>query len=455
MGILYNPTTGEYADEETGELVNQEAATTGPFKAALIGAGRTVQNVGEGLGLLDPVDEGTYMDDLRTVNPISTALGEIAPGFIGPMRMGLAGNAAFGALSGYLTSDEENRGAGAAMGAGGAGAGDIIGRVLGRLGNLRGATKTTAGPPADLEAAGYKLTPAQKSGSQAQLKVERGLEKNPWNQGKFAEIGEHNEALLESRMNKAIGLPEGNGPLNRSARTIAAEQIGDGMEQVAEGVVMDVPESLSARVSKIIANDEMLEIPQLPDGGQIDGGDYMRIRSDLADAERSSQGSAQRYIKNTIKQMDEQFLDVAGEEQAGVYRVLREQYKNLSLFEKGSVLTPDGQINIKSAGNAFRSKQGYGKRSIDNTLDATKQLIDDMDNLSSKAVNPYIGNSGTPEGTSGILNLLNAASSLGTDSYLRGGWGLGNLKLPATQGAIGLGANIGRGSATGLLGQQQ
>jgi hypothetical protein len=259
-------------------------------------------------------------------------------------------------------------------------------------------------------------------------------------------MGEANEQLLNRRINEAVGLPADNGPLNRNARTLAAEQIGDQMESAAQGVSMQIDETLANRVSRIVKNDDMLEIPELPAGGTIDGGDYMRIRSDLARAQRGAQGGAREYIDRTIKMMDDEFLLVAGPEQAAVYRRAREQYKNLSLLERGSALTPDGEVNIRSAGNAFRLKgQGYGKRDISNALPETQQLINDLDNLGSKAVNPYIGNSGTPEGQLAFYLPNTWPGGLLGKAYMSGSGIASGLASPSGPMGPALGANIGRG----------
>ena len=434
MKIGYSKETDTYWDMDTGQQVDKDVVQMGNLGAAWEGVqrlggdiARNVTGLLPGEPLMDPrsPEEEQRWEQIQSANPVGAFMGHSGPQFIPAVRGGMMAQAGLGAAQGFLAVDPnqselERTGWGAAGGAGG----HIAGQVLGRIGNvLRGGRvdDATSRIANELEASGYQLTPAQRSGRQADLKSERQWSKTDTGQQRVGDLGEANEAQLLRRINEAVGLA-GDAPLDRSARTLAAEQIGDEMDDIARGMRLEFPEDVAKRVSRIVKNDDMLEIAELPGGGNVTGTDYMRMRSDLSRAQRSAQGSAQDYIGKTIDMLDEQFLDAAGPQATQRYRVAREHYKNLMLLEKGKALTPEGIPNVKTIGNNLRSKQGYGMRSVDNTLPETQGLIQDVDNLSSKAVNPYIGDSGTTEGMNqGILDWKNWGQNYLAGKYFDAG----------------------------------
>ena len=291
----------------------------------------------------------------------------------------------------------------------------------------------------------YQLTPAQKTGSDAAMRIERSAEKTAQGQKITGAMREANQDQLQRVANQAIGLGDVPNPIDRNARELAAEAIGKQMDQAAAGVDINISDDLGARISRIVKNDDMLELPELPDGGVVSGTDYMRIRSDLARAQRSAQGSTRDYISKTVSQLDEEFLNVASPEQAAMYRQAREQYKNLIQLEKGQALSTDGLVNPKSLSNAMKSRTGYGARGTGNLLDESRTLIRDAENLSSRSINPMIGNSGTPGGLTKLFSPQELLRRWAASKYYGGAMGMGGLLEKAPQAYPGLGANIGRG----------
>jgi hypothetical protein len=437
-----------------------QAQETGVGESMLVGAGKVLSNVpfltqaleaipGNPLGVQSNIEDTGAYRALQAERPYSTAAGEIIPSMVGPVRAGLAGQALYGGLQGAAMS--EDRVMGGALGAGGAAIGDMAGRVLGKIMNVFDNTATPGTRVArELSESGYQLTPAQKSGKQGAMKLERGLEKTPQGQQIVSEMGEANQDLLLTRANEAIGQPAAPTPLTRDTLDVAADEIGERMQLAVADTDLQISEELGKRISRIVKNDDMLELPEIPDGGWLRGEDYMRVRSGLTDAQRAAQGPARNYIKKTIDQIDEEFLAVAGPEQAAAYRQAREHYKNLIQLEKGHALSSDGLVNYKTAGNAFRSKTGYGKRGIDNALPETQALIRDIDNLSGQAVNPMIGNSGTPEGLMDPFSWKARLRGIGAEQYYKRGGMLGGLMQPSPQAPPAIGAAVGR-SGAGLL----
>jgi len=483
MAIRFSPSTGTYWDTDSGEQVSEffanaakkDASGVGSLEAGAVGAGRAVQNMvkavtpesmddyessvlGQLVGLLPGNDRTTMPNDMeynaiKEQSPFATAVGETIPAIAGPAKGGPILQAGYGGLMGGLQADPGSTDIGATLGAFGGAAGDLIGRMAGRVTNaIRGfGDEPMTQTARELTESGYRLSPAEKSGKEGYKRIERRLSKTAKGQQITGDMGEANEQLLLDRANEAIGRPAGSGALDRNALDLRAEQIGQGMRDVADGVDINVSDELADRLDTIISNDKMLEIPQIKDGGLVSGPEYMKIRSALSEAQRSARDSSQGYIKRTIRQMDELFENQAPEESVKAYRVLREQYKNLSLLEKGQSITSDGLVNVRSFKNALRSKQGYGKRGVDNTLPATKQLISDTENLASRSVNPQIGNSGTSEGMNSLLDWKNWAESAGAGKYYDGGMSLSGILEAAPAEFPAIGANIGR---AGLLGAQ-
>jgi len=434
---------------ETGNPVNAAAAETGPAEAFLINMGEQLSNI-PGMDRIFgemPQDNGQAMQDLESVNPVSSFAGDMAPSMIGPVKAGLMTQGIYGTLQGAALADENERGVGAVLGAAGTAVGDITGRVVGRLRNMVKASQTAPAGRVqnELLEGGYQLTPAQKQGSDAAMRLERSAEKTAQGQAITGRMRDANQDQLQSVANQAIGLGDVPNPIDRNARELAAEGIGQRMNQAAEGVDIEISEALGNRISRIVKNDDMLELPELPDGGVVSGQDYMRIRSDLAAAQRSAQGSARGYISKTVNQIDDEFLAAATPEQAALYRQAREQYKNLIQLEKGQALSTDGLVNPKSLSNAMKSKTGYGARGTGNLLDESRTLIRDAENLSSRSVNPMIGNSGTSEGVYNPFSPQEQLRGYAAKKYYDGALGMGGL-LEAAPGAFpGVGANIGRG----------
>jgi len=448
MKLGYSESTGQYFDMDTGQVVNSAAAEASPMEAFMVNMGEQLSNIPGMDKIFGPMPEGdTGMADLEAVNPVSSFVGDVAPSMVGPVKAGLVGQGIYGTLQGAAMADENERGVGAILGAAGSVAGDMAGRVVGRLRNMVKASQSGPGGRVQKELleGGYQLTPAQQSGSDAAMRIERSAEKTVQGQKITGAMREANQDQLQRVANQAIGLGDVPNPIDRNARELAAEAIGKQMDDAAAGVNVEISEGLGARISRIVKNDDMLELPELPDGGVVSGTDYMRIRSDLARAQRSAQGSARDYISKTVGQLDDEFLDVATPEQAALYRQAREQYKNLIQLEKGQALSTDGLVNPKSLSNAMKSKTGYGARGTGNLLDESRTLIRDAENLSSRSINPMIGNSGTPEGGLNQFSIPELLRGWAASKYYGGAMGMGGLLEAAPQAYPGLGANIGRG----------
>ena len=452
MKLGYSESTGQYFDMDTGQPVNAAAAEASPMEAFLVNAGEQLSNIPGMDKIFGPMPEGnTGMADLEAVNPVASFAGDVAPSMVGPVKAGLVGQGIYGTLQGAALADENERGVGAVLGAAGTVVGDMAGRVVGRLRNMVKASQSGPGGRVQQELleGGYQLTPAQKSGSDAAMRIERSAEKTAQGQKITGAMREANQDQLQRVANQAIGLGDVPNPIDRNARELAAEAIGKQMDQAAAGVDVDMSKPLVKRIKKIIKNDDMLELPEIKEVGKegtvIAGKDYMRIRSDLARAQRSAQGSTRDYISNTVSQLDEEFLNVASPEQAAMYRQAREQYKNLIQLEKGQALSTDGLVNPKSLSNAMKSRTGYGARGTGNLLDESRTLIRDAENLSSRSINPMIGNSGTPEGLNNLFSPQELLRSWAASKYYGGSMGMGGLLEKAPQAYPGLGANIGRG----------
>jgi len=429
---------GLYIDDETGQTfriddqgneyeVPSYAADRGAFESAMIGAGKTMTNIGanvsdlwEGLGgqefVANPSEfEQQAYDALARENPTSTMIGEALPGlstapvtFGGGLATQMAANTAMGAAEGALVEGDM---AGALKGAAGGFGGDIAGRAISRAVDLfRGVQAEQVLPEAaqTILKHGGQLKPSDRVAEGAIRRpmqiIESAMQSNPMAAGALEKIADANQGAANKLAIKALGL-ERVEDLTQTGMTSAYEEIGKLYTKAAKemgDVTLDASnlEDISdlVRNSKLLKNnalDAALEMGG--DSVDIKAIDVMKIRSELSDQAATANSWMQREAaKDALKRLDKS-IEATGGAGTALYKQARQKAEILNILDTGNIIK-DGDVNTKLLRNKLNQK--FKSNYVDDMAkrsDEAKSLAEFAQAASSKDLTSQFGRSGSPE----------------------------------------------------------
>ena len=258
---------------------------------------------------------------------------------------------------------------------------------------------------------GFKLTPAQKTGSEPLEILESRLKRNPTTAGRFANMRKHNQDLLQQKVNEQFGVrgKEVNlgklAEINRKqfdAATKQKEMVGLGLDfqrkiSRAGAEFRGVP-GRDATVQNLVKRTEKDFLKLMDDNaGFITPNEYQRIHSglgsDLNKAANAGDIARIKYYAKIMEALDDAVDESLKEGSSELFKAARKNYKTLTYLEKPGVMNvPAGEISVQSLANRLRDDRHgylYGK-SNDPVYTAAR---------TSQAFKDSIGSSGTPEGT--------------------------------------------------------
>lgn len=345
-------------------------------QAALIGAGRTLDrlyegikqsglNIGAALGSKDAQaaleaqkareDENTRLyGNLQKIRPGATMLGEAAPLVLAPMLgasvPAIAASAALPGLIEYGTTGERlGRGAmGAAGGAVGAGAGKLIGGIL-------KPTALTQAQQKALEAAkrlDVKLTSGEASGNRALRWAESASADIPFAAGIASRRTAANEKSLAAAAARSIGQ---NAPeLTDDVLAAAHQQISGEFGRILGGVQVKLDKAFENELnavtgSKVLKSlrDESVrgvidEIKAIAKTGAADGEWFQQNKSALDALIRAAyntpgQAPKAKALEGVEKALSRAAMRSLPQADASAYKAAERQWANLRLLETGKV----------------------------------------------------------------------------------------------------------------------
>lgn len=350
-------------------------------QAALIGAGRTLDRLGQGVqqGALwlssklpyGPDVAGKIADaqaqqaereaentrayaQLQDKRPVATFLGEAAPLLAVPVAAGggLAAGAAAAAIPGLVEygSPEERltRGAlGAAGGAAGAALGKGIGRVLQPT-----RAPMSEGAQAGVDAAerlGYKVTAGQQTGSKALQVMEQQAAKNPIGASAARKFNDANQSALNQAALRAMG--ETGEAVTEDAFAAARTRLGDVFNTLSANKAIPITPTFEARIKLLQRSNDAAgpfksaEIANLADNaldlaksGQMTGEAYQAIRSQLTDRSRQAAQAGQAKLKDAIGKvrsaLDDAAESILTADEKTAWKLARRQYAAMKTLEK-------------------------------------------------------------------------------------------------------------------------
>jgi len=468
----------EMLRREQGDMPLQALAQdTGAGEAALIGAGRTFNQIGAGVQDLyyratgddearaDLAREQAFHDRaygaLSREHPVATAVGETVPYLAVPgagSGAGLASRvgteAAIGGSLGGLSYGDTVLG-GATTGA----AGGVAGAMLGRgLQKLAGDAVPQVPPPehsemlAEAAGIGYRTTPAQRLGTGQLEKVEAGLMRHPLTSAPFDRLASANQETVNKIARDAIGAtPEGK--VTDAVLEAAHERIGKQYQALTpknHAFDLATDPSFFDDLGNIDAEfmqspvrgdqwpkfrDQILDLINDP----LSLARYQHVASELAKkAKQVGRGdnadpALERALYGVREALDDAFERSVGPDALEQLLTARRQYRTLKILEKPGVVK-NGEIRVGPLRNVLK-REGKGRvRGSEDLARAAKV---------GEYFAPRVPSSGTAEGMafqsmiespiqSTLLGLGGNALSGG---YMRSG------------GALGGAANIGQSMA--------
>jgi hypothetical protein len=350
-------------------------------EAALIGAGRSMSQLGRGIGQLFGADRPQEEKDfereaygrLQAERPVATALGESLPyvaggvgagagGLAGGMlRQGMVAGGIGGAMEGAPMERLQNAAIEGATGVVGQGIANAVGRVF-----APGAERLAPEVLAQIERArglGYKVMPTTGTASRGlRQTVQGGLEATPGGAIEFDKVLRANQALLEKAAAASIG-EAADAPFDTVLQA-ARQRIGDTFDAVADRVgTVPVDDQLLKDVLTI--NDTrvspMITGPADPVRGVVDQAltyfeknfergmsarELMAQQSRIGKAARQAMSGANSNpeLGHALLEMQDAMLMAlernAPADVAGTLQQARQQWRALMTLEAGSNIDP-------------------------------------------------------------------------------------------------------------------
>ena len=352
--IGYSESTGQYFDMETGKPVNAAAAETGPWESALIGAGKTFHDVGVNLGIADPIDSGQAMEDLSTVNPISTGVGQALP-MMAPIPGALAAQVAGGAGMSYLAREPGTTGiADTILGGAGGGLGHMAGRVADKILGVKAMNTPMTDTAKAYVDTGGTVTPGMAWGGAAgdvAKSLESSIGSKVGGGAAYSGVKNANQKNMNKLAIDALGLDTGKfTKVGDDALNAAYDQIGDQFDDIARSVPStQLDDALSADLKTYLGLTGRTKATlvkkgaDIPDDGPITatGDSLMDMRSRLLKRNKTPSPDSPIY-EDLIESIDDVMEANAPAGLAERYGDARGKYRLLKGVEKS--ISTDGNI---------------------------------------------------------------------------------------------------------------
>lgn len=412
-----------WLQEDSGEMVLAERA------GLMAQAGRQVAELGGGIQELygqvtgddemvaraqaEAAERNAIFRGTDAADPITSMVGQAIPslatlpfGGAGNIARQVAVNAGIGAGESALDigAGGENWQRGIAGGAAAVG-GDMVGRVLGRAGNIiRGGFKDMRlgrGAPDSARAAraeemGLELLESQRMtpGSDEQRlmqRLEQGAESSMFSPGLQQAAQATNEGVYRDAVLRAVGLPDGSfEDLGADALTAAnvrlSEEFGDIAAEAASAGALDISEDLAGRIANTRG--------QVPDlikrgrfaglaDGKLSGNEWNVARRALAQDAAKAAGKGEYELADDIfadvEELDRLIEPLIGEEALERFASAREQYRVLKIISKQGVINQGDQVSVRNLNRNLRAGTGFGdaaKQGRPTTNMETSELIE-------------------------------------------------------------------------------
>lgn len=502
-------------NEYTAEA--ESRSTLGKIKGGLASAPINLYLGGKQLltGSLSPVEQDILKQNraAEKAAPVSSIVGGIgtyAPTMMIPGANTLAGAAAIGAGTGGVqpTMGDESRLMNAALGAGGGLAGQYAGQKIGNaLIGQRGmrpaaATASSQGGKASAQSTvsgsaqvsgkgggytfgtaedyataglnkaqqdalakgsdlGMKFTPGQASGSKTLQQLEAKLESQPMTSGRFFDIKDKNQQVLNRLAAQSIG--EKSNTVDSTVLEAAKDRIGNVYKVIANKVPRKIdPDDfltkmssienefeglLPAQQASITDNSLVKQAFRLAENGEATGEQLQALASKLGRAatnQMSSQGGDRQVgmALGSVKDVIDDYLEqgLQGETKK-MFSDARSQYRNLMLLtgRQGVINPSSGNVNPRALAGALAAKDKSGFVFGKNQGDLYNAV------RASQAFPSIVGDSGTA--TRQVLPgpmdyLLSLPFNVATRAY---------TSAPSVNVAARVGAMEGRGIAPSLM----
>lgn len=402
------------SDEELSAMAENPMEVPGVGQSMLIGAGKTLTDLGRGAqklyygatgneeelsNLSDRASrEQGFYDELTQERPWATLGGEMLPYLAtAPLSGGWLTQGAIGGVGEGLRYGTNQAGQGAmgmAMSMGGYGVGRAAPRVMGAIRGVAKSNKEamralTEGQKRLVNRAdelGYQLTPGQRLQSKPLQQIERSAESMPFTSGLTEGMEKENQALLNRLALDSIG--EVGEEVRGTHFARAADRIG----KVYSDVAKDIPsinlnkQSLTNLVDGMSVEGEsyiaryIKKYPSLADG-KLTGSEFNKLSSkvekDIRGAFTSNPAIADDLID--LKNHLHASLAKASPESKEALKVAGKQWKNLKALEQGNSVTK-GNVNPRTLSSKLNriDKGGFKReRNLSDYYD-TLRIADEM-----------------------------------------------------------------------------
>jgi hypothetical protein len=382
------------------------ASEYGPYDAAKVAAGRTLDRLYQGVkqsalqipaafgsqSARDALDAQAKEEAYRTgafqalekQRPMATMVGGAAPLLAAPMLgAGMAGMAASAALPGLVEygTPQERLTRGAVGGVGGmVGAGLAKGaeRLLRPVQMVPDAARTAAVQAA--QRIGYEAPIGQQTGSRTLQAVEQELGKNPFSAGGAQTMNNANQAAVNRAYARSIG--ENAPSITDDVLSAAKARIGGQFDAIAGRNTINVAESplLNALV-KLDSEQQALgsfaddSVRALVDKGldlasrkQVDGKTYQIIRSELGrKAESALNGGNSTLglaLKDVQRALDEAANSSISAADQAAWKLARSQWQALKLASKRNGVIEGGNVSAARLATKVDKARGPVPREI-------------------------------------------------------------------------------------------
>lgn len=309
--------------------------------------------------------------------------------------------------------------------------GEVAGRMAGRvLNGLGGFIRASAGegiPTQALSQAareaqeqGFRTTASQNladaPGGQFARQLQTGAEATMVPPKAPVEVRASNQQLLNERAAASMGVkPPANGKLDDAFFNDVQDHFKEQFRHIQRHTAGPASIELDAELAQFLRkNKDMQAINEqwgyfeglgLKNGKKVDlekgqelyitQNEWMEARETFADwisAESAKRPRNAQRAQELLERMDEAIEQSIGDGEFGeAYGRLREQYRNLIMLEKPSVMK-DGDVQPNVLNRVLRSKNGYGRQATAGQPvrnDETRTLIDSARVLSHKDLLPY------------------------------------------------------------------
>jgi hypothetical protein len=388
-------------------------------KKVLAGVGQGMTNlargVGQAVGLVsdDQIAESRRQDAPLLNTPSGMAgsvLGGVAataPAMLIPGANTLVGSTAIGAGVGALNPTAEgesrlsNAGVGAVGGAGGYGAGKLLGRAISPVAST--ATPSQARVLSNAEKLGARATPGSATGSTGLRQLEASAESFPFMSGPFSALKQGNQTVLNRSAAKAIGenADSVTGDVLKNAHTrIGAEfakveaipsiPVGNTVQNKLASIEM----KYRGLLDKPLAQYDIVDDVYRNLGGNITGKQYNTWQSQLRQIAQDQFSRGKPKVGFALFEVKDALDDAASASMSGrermAFQQARQQWKNLVMLESGNVVNEQtGNVSGAHLKNILTRKDKHGFR-----LGGNSSEMYDMARFN-KAFPGIVGDSGT------------------------------------------------------------